>query len=167
MRFAISRFKILLVLFLCSSYSCQAKESVLDCMIIQKNKVCLMPSVDEYGESASYLKMNSTEYSKASYYDNAKLKKVSNDQFVISTNFSDRGNVDIFTIFSIKQGKPFIEKIHSVSRVNEAPDGGIEDCNVKINQYFVNDINYYIDTYIFDLPSVTKKKVCSVKKFTQ
>jgi len=151
---------------LCASVSCLAKDTNHNCSIAGKNKVCLLEYTDNYGENSYRLKIGNTEYYKISYYNNAKLKKINEENIEITTNFSDRGNIDISTLILLKKNRPFLKSINSRSRINESPYGAIENCKVYINKYLSQDIDFYIDKYIFDLPDNEKSKICSKIKLT-
>lgn len=157
-------FLILIGLFI--SISCEAKAKDYSCSTVGKNKICLFEYTDKYGENAYRLKIGNTDYYKISYYDNAKLKKINEESVEVSTNFSDRGNIDISTLILLKKNKPFLQRISSSSRINESSYGAIENCKVFIKTYFSKDINFYVDKYIFDLSDKEKSKICSKIKLT-
>lgn len=155
---------ILMGLFI--SVSCLAKDTSHNCSSVGKNKVCLLEYIDHYGENAYRLKIGNTEYYKISYYNNVKLKKINEENIEISTNFSDRGNVDISIFILLKNNKPFLKKISSGSRINEPPFGAIQNCKATINQYLSKNIDFYIENYIFDLSENEKSKICKKVKLT-
>ena len=140
--------------------SCMARGTDLTCITVQNNEVCLVPSLDEYGDRAYKLKVNHQIYPRISFYNNAELNKVDQQQFKVITRFFERGNVEITTSMSLEKGKPFIHRIYSRTRINEAPYGVIEYCTVMVNQYFSQDIGIYVERYLFDAPELEKNRNC-------
>ena len=63
-----------------------AKEK-MQCIEVEKQKVCVKASENKDGESVYYLLVNRKKSHLISYYDNALLKKISNKQFRINSSF--------------------------------------------------------------------------------
>lgn len=149
-------------------YPCYAKEPLSNnCISLEKDSICISEFIDSYEDSAFLLVINNIKYYKVSYYNNASIKKNKTRSFEISSNFSDRGNVNIVTTYNIVNNKPHIKKIYSSTRINESPYGAIEICNAYVNQNLTQDIDYYIDKYIFDLPDSDKSKICKKIKLKE
>ena len=89
---------IILFISLFTSVSCIANDTLHSCSTLGKNKICLLKYIDNYGENSYKLKIGNTEYYRISYYNNAKLKKINEETIEVTTNFSDRGNIDISTV---------------------------------------------------------------------
>lgn len=140
--------------------SCITKGADLTCIDVHNDAVCLVQYLDEDDDRAYQLRVNEQSYPRISFYNNAELKKLDQHQFEVFTNFSERGNVDITTSLSLEKGKPFIHRIYSRTRINEAPYGVIEYCTVMVNQYFSQDIGVYVERYLFDAPELEKNRNC-------
>lgn len=129
-----------------------------NCIKSNKNKICIGEAENSYGESVYHLYINNRKYPEISYYDNATINKVDSKRFKIISSFSSQGSTDITTTLSLKNGKPFIERINTVVRLNELPAGAIERCQVKLNSFFLKNINLYVDELIFDLAKSERQK---------
>lgn len=129
-----------------------------NCIKSNKNTICIGEAENSYGESVYHLYVNNRKYPEISYYDNATIHKVDSKRFKIFSSFSSQGNTGITTTLSLKNGKPFIERINTVIRLNESPAGAIEKCQVKLNSYFIKNINIYVDELIFDLTKSERQK---------
>ena len=131
-----------------------------NCIKLEKNNVCLSESENEYGEVLYYLILNNIKYPEVSYYENAKIIKLSNTSFDVITSFSDNGSTDIKTNLYLKDNKIFIKRINTSIRLNVYPKGAVENCYIELNKKFLNDIRYYVDNYIFNLNEIEKRKIC-------
>lgn len=154
-------FMILLVIpIILSSLSNAYAQNLPNCIKSNKNKICIREAENSYGESVYHLYVNNRKYPEISYYDNAAINKVDSKRFKIVSSFSSQGSTDITTILSVKNGKPFIERINTVVMLNEPPTGAIEKCQVKLNSYFSKNINIYVDELIFNLTESERQKKC-------
>ncbi|MEG0482988.1 MAG: hypothetical protein RR569_07745 [Acinetobacter sp.] len=89
-------------------------KNLSNCIKSNKNKICIGEAENSYRESVYHLYVNNRKYPEISYYDNATIHKVDSKRFKIVSSFSSQGNTGITTTLSLKNGKPFIERINTV-----------------------------------------------------
>jgi hypothetical protein len=146
------------LIFTQNTYSSSKKNN---CINISKQDICIQGAENSYGELTYLLYVNQKKYPEISYYDNAIINKIKATKFKVTSSFSTQGNTEVTTTLSLKNGKPFIHYIKTSTRINESPAGSIENCKIQVNEYFLKNINTYVDDNIFNIPENQKYKICS------
>lgn len=145
------------LIFTQNTYSFNKKNN---CISISKQDVCIQKTENSYGELTYYLSVNQRKYPEISYYDNAIMTKIKLTKFQVTSSFTNQGYTEVTATLSLKNGKPFIHYINTSTRINESPAGSIENCKIKVNEYFKKNINTYVDDKIFNLSENQKNKIC-------
>ncbi|MCU4641918.1 hypothetical protein [Acinetobacter courvalinii] len=108
--------------------------------------------------------MRNKEYPSVSYYDEVEIKEIKNNKLQIINNYSDKDPVVIYSNFLLKDKMLILSSIRTVSYPNLSPRGGKQECEVKLNEFFNQPLQYYIDKFVFDLSESEKLKICKIDK---
>lgn len=152
-------FVCILSMLLFSACSYGKKNSLMNQTCVLNGEVCLVLKNDE-----EILVVRGEEYPSVSYYDEVKIKEIKNNKIQIINNYSDKAPVVIYSKFLLKDRVLILSSIRTVSYPNLSPKGGKQECEVILNEFFNQPLQYYVDKFIFDLSESEKLEVCKIDK---
>lgn len=142
-----------------SVYSYGKKHNFVDENCILAGQACLILKGED-----KFLVVINKEYPSVSYYDEVEIKEIKNNKLQIINNYSDKDPVVIYSNFLLKDKMLILSSIRTVSYPNLSPRGGKQECEVKLNEFFNQPLQYYIDKFVFDLSESEKLKICKIDK---
>ncbi|WPE82744.1 hypothetical protein [Acinetobacter courvalinii] len=152
-------FVCILSMLLFSACTYGKKNSLMNQNCVLNGGVCLVLKNDE-----EILVVRGEEYPSVSYYDEVEIKEIKNNKLQIINNYSDKDPVVIYSNFLLKDKVLILSSIRTVSYPNLSPRGGKQECEVKLNEFFNQPLQYYIDKFVFDLSESEKLKICKIDK---
>lgn len=142
-----------------SDYSYGKKHNFVDENCILAGQACLIVK----GEG-KFLVVRNKEYPSVSYYDEVKIKEINNKKVQVINKYNDKAPIVIYSNFLLKDRMLILSSIRTVSYPNLSPRGGKQECKVKLNEFFNQPLQYYVDKFIFNLSESKKLEVCKIDK---
>ncbi|MCU4367337.1 hypothetical protein [Acinetobacter courvalinii] len=142
-----------------SFYSYGKKNNFVDENCILAGKACLIVKGED-----KFLVVRNKEYPSVSYYDEVKIKEINNKKVQVINKYNDKAPIVIYSNFLLKDRMLILSSIRTVSYPNLSPRGGKQECKVKLNEFFNQPLQYYVDKFIFNLSESEKLEVCKIHK---